>query len=85
MDNMSIRTLFFIKMLFEIIYILTLTGFSVVACKIRVIITIGSIGEQLGEMVCGEPERNFGWSSCNCDYLFGNPGNNGSGLIMASD
>lgn len=50
-----------------------------------VIITTGSIGEQLGEMVCGEPGHYFGWSACNCDNLFGNLGNNGSGLIIASD
>lgn len=85
MDNTSIRALFFFKMLLEIIYILKLTEFSVVACKIRVIITIASIGEQLGEMVCGEPGYNSGWSLCNCGNLFGNLGNSDSGHIMASD
>lgn len=85
MDNTSIRALFFFKMLLEIIYILKPTEFSVVACKIRVIITIASIGEQLGEMVCGEPGYNSGWSLCNCGNLFGNLGNSDSGHIMTSD
>lgn len=45
MDNMSIRTLIWLKMLSETIYILKSTEFSVVACKIGVIVTIGNVSE----------------------------------------
>lgn len=45
MDNMSIRTLFWLKTLFETIYILKVAEFSVVACKIRVMITIRNVSE----------------------------------------